>query len=50
MDPSQQAVCASAQADARAALGEEAFARAWAEGQAMSAEQAVEYALRDDAS
>ncbi len=33
----------------RSALGEEAFARAWAEGQAMSLEEAVEYALRDDA-
>ncbi len=29
-------------------LGDEAFARAWAEGQAMTLEQAVEYALRDD--
>jgi hypothetical protein len=33
---------------ARSALGEEAFARAWAEGQAMTLEQAVEYALSDD--
>ena len=33
---------------ARAELGEEAFARAWAEGQAMSLEQAVEYALQDE--
>ena len=30
---------------ARSALGEEAFSRAWAEGQAMSLEEAVEYAL-----
>ena len=30
------------------ALGEEAFARAWAEGQAMTLEQAVEYALGDE--
>ena len=30
-------------------LGEEAFARAWAEGQAMTLEQAVEYALSDEA-
>jgi hypothetical protein len=29
----------------RAALGEAAFAAAWAEGRAMSREQAVEYAL-----
>ena len=33
---------------ARAALGEEAFARAWAEGQAMTLEQAVEYALSEE--
>ena len=36
-------------AAARAALGEEAFARAWAEGQAMTLDQAVEYALQDEA-
>jgi hypothetical protein len=35
------------EATARAALGAEAFARARAEGQAMTLEQAVEYALRD---
>jgi hypothetical protein len=29
----------------RAALGEAAFAAAWAEGRAMSLDQAVEYAL-----
>ncbi len=29
-------------------LSEEAFARAWAEGQAMTLEQAVEYALQDE--
>jgi MalT-like TPR region len=33
------------EAAAREALGEEAFADAWAEGQAMTLEQAVEYAL-----
>src|SRR5262249_14773395 len=33
---------------ARAALGDEAFAVAWAEGQAMTLEQAVAYALGDD--
>jgi tetratricopeptide (TPR) repeat protein len=35
-------------ATARAALGEEAFAAAWGEGQKMTLEQAVEYALRED--
>jgi tetratricopeptide (TPR) repeat protein len=34
---------------ARAALGEEAFAAAWAEGQAMTPEQALEYALAEGA-
>jgi hypothetical protein len=32
----------------RAALGEEAFAAAWAEGQALSLEEAVAYALQDE--
>ncbi len=32
----------------RAMLGEEAFALAWAEGQAMTLDQAVEYALQDE--
>jgi hypothetical protein len=31
----------------RAALGEAAFAAAWAEGRAMSLDEAVEYALGD---
>jgi hypothetical protein len=35
------------EAGARAGLGEETFARAWAEGQAMTLGQAVEYALRN---
>jgi len=35
-------------AAARTTLGEEAFAAAWAEGQAMTLEQAVEYALKED--
>jgi hypothetical protein len=34
-------------AAARAALGEEAFAHAWAAGQAMTLEQAVAYALAE---
>src|SRR5262249_52927083 len=32
---------------ARSVLGEERFARAWAEGQAMAPEQAVNFALQD---
>jgi hypothetical protein len=33
---------------ARSVLGEDSFARAWAEGQAMTLEQAVAYALEAD--
>jgi hypothetical protein len=33
--------------EGRAALGEAVFAAAWAEGRAMSLEQAIEYALGD---
>lgn len=35
---------------ARASLGEEAFTAAWEEGRAMTLEQAIEYALQDEAS
>ena len=34
-------------AEGRAALGEAAFAMAWAEGRAMSLDQAIEYALSE---
>lgn len=34
--------------DTRAALGDEAFAAAWAEGRAMTLDQAVDYALDED--
>ena len=34
-------------AAARAALGEEAFAAAWAEGRAMTLEQAIAFALQE---
>jgi hypothetical protein len=33
---------------ARASLGDEAFATAWAEGQEMTLDQAVAYALEED--
>jgi tetratricopeptide (TPR) repeat protein len=36
-------------AKARATLGEEAFARAWAEGQAMTLEEAIAFALKGEA-
>jgi hypothetical protein len=35
-------------AEARAAIGEEAFAAAWEQGRAMSLEQVVAYALEED--
>jgi non-specific serine/threonine protein kinase len=43
----RQALEASA-ADARATVGEDAFAAAWAEGQAMTLEQTIAYALGDE--
>ncbi len=43
--PVEQAWYDSSLAIVRAGLGEEGLARAWAEGQAMTLEQAVEYAL-----
>ncbi len=36
-------------ASTRAGLGEATFATAWAEGRAMTLEQAIEYALADEA-
>ena len=47
--PLDRGLTDAALAAALAALGDEAFARAWAEGQAMTLEQAVEYALKDEA-
>ena len=35
-------------ASAGGTLGEEAFEAAWAEGRAMTPEQAIEYALTED--
>ena len=47
--PSEQVKTDDLVAQARAALGEEAFATAWAKGQAITWEQAVEMALGVDA-
>jgi transcriptional regulator with XRE-family HTH domain len=43
----QRTVCEATLAAARAALGDDAFARDWAVGQAMTLEQAVEQAMTD---
>jgi non-specific serine/threonine protein kinase len=48
LDPVQRTDLEASVASARAALGEETFASAWAEGQAMTLEQAVAYALEED--
>jgi tetratricopeptide (TPR) repeat protein len=45
LPPARRSLHDHTAAAARAALGEEAFAAAWAEGRAMSLEQAVSYAL-----
>jgi predicted ATPase len=47
MPPVERAQYEGAIAAARAALGEEAFAAAWAEGRAMTREQAVRFALEE---
>jgi hypothetical protein len=46
--PERELVHQAAAHASRAALGEAAFAAAWAEGQALSLEQAVAYALADE--
>jgi hypothetical protein len=46
LEPYEQAGQEQARAALRAALGEERFAVAWAEGQALSVEQALAEALR----
>ncbi len=48
LDPDDRADNQRSEVAARTELGEEAFARIYAEGQAMSLEQAVEYALEAD--
>ena len=49
LPPSVRADYDSTVAAARASLGEAALARAWAEGRAMTLEQAIEYALAEEA-
>lgn len=45
--PERLAILDKSRAAAQAHLGEEAFARAWAEGQAMTIDEAGRYALTD---
>jgi hypothetical protein len=45
MSPYERAEHDQAVSAARAALGEEAFTKAWAEGQKMTIDEAIEYAL-----
>ena|SRR3989442_10196329 len=47
LDPNERAEYERHAASARAALGEEAFAAAWAEGRAMPLERAVRVALEE---
>ncbi len=47
MDPNDNAEYAANVAAARAALGDERFNAVWAAGQAMTIEQAVDYALAE---
>ena len=47
--PNEQAEYEEAVQQARSALGEAAFARAWSEGRALDTEQAIEYALQTGA-
>jgi non-specific serine/threonine protein kinase len=48
LDSNERADLDAGLAAARAVLGEEAYAQAWAEGQAMTLEQAIAYALEED--
>ena len=48
LPPSESSAYCSEIATARGLLGEEAFAGAWAEGRAMTWEQAVEHALDEE--
>jgi hypothetical protein len=49
LTPDDRRAYAESIAGARAALGEDEFAAAWAEGQAMSLDRAIDYALAEDA-
>ena len=48
MEPAVYPVYERTVAAARSTLGAEAFTTAWAEGQAMTTEQAVAYALAEE--
>jgi tetratricopeptide (TPR) repeat protein len=48
LEPAERRRYDDAVAAARAALGHEAFAAAWAQGQALTLEQAISYALEED--
>jgi tetratricopeptide (TPR) repeat protein len=48
LTPDDRRAYAESLTAARRALGEDAFAAAWAEGQAMTVEQAIAYALAED--
>src|SRR5437764_13318892 len=50
LTPDERAIHEDTLASARAALGEEAFVAAWAHGQALPLEQAIAYALGEEAS
>jgi hypothetical protein len=47
MEPHDRIPYEHAVATASSLLGQEAYAKAWAEGRAMSMEEAVEYALQE---
>ena len=48
LSPAERAITDAALASVRFALGDEAFEAAWAEGRAMTLEQAVAYALDEE--
>jgi hypothetical protein len=48
LDPDERDAVDASIVRARSELGEEAFGRAWAEGQTMKLQQTIAYALSDD--